>query len=198
MGALSMGIKDKSSLTLSLLSYNIGRISSYAFIGILLGITSWFATEQLPMILIILRCFAAMLLIFMGLYIGNWWFGLTLLERAGQSLWQHIQPLGKKFLPVQHPHQALFLGIIWGWLPCGLVYSTAALAASQANPINSALVMASFGLGTLPALLATGVAAVQFKAFTKHPMVRKINAIIIICFGLLTLYSALTLASHPY
>jgi sulfite exporter TauE/SafE len=196
MGALSMGIKDKSAVGLSLLTYNLGRITSYAFFGALLGATSWLATEQLPFILVILRILAAALLILMGLYLGNWWFGLTKLEQAGHSIWRHIQPFGKKYLPVQHPHQAFVLGMIWGWLPCGLVYSTAALAASQANPVNSALVMAAFGLGTLPALLATGMAAAQFKAFTQQPFVRKTNAVIIIGFGILTLFSAITLATH--
>lgn len=192
MGALTMG-SSSNKPALILLSYNLGRISSYTLIGAIVGAMGWLATDQLPTTLIALRLIAGSLLICMGLYLANWWFGLTKLELVGQKVWKHIQPFGKKFLPAQHPYQALALGMIWGWLPCGLVYSALALAASQANPLNSALLMFSFGLGTLPALLATGVFAQQFKQLTQNRRFRALNGTIIIFFGIWTAWSAISL-----
>ena len=85
--------------------------------------------------------------------------GLVHLERAGQYIWKRIQPLSKQWLPIKNARGALLLGMLWGWLPCGLVYSNLIWATSQGNSVQGAALMASFGLGTLPAVFLTGAFA---------------------------------------
>ena len=133
-----------------LLAYNLGRISSYTLAGLLLGLAGW-AVANSPLVMG-LRVVAALLLIAMGLYLAGWWSGLTRIEALGRGLWRYIQPLTRRFMPVTSLPRALVLGSLWGWLPCGLVYSTLLWAASQGNALDSAALMLAFGLGTLPVL----------------------------------------------
>src|SRR5690606_31074322 len=102
---------------------------------------------------------AGLMLIAMGLYLGSWWSGLVKVEAVGRRLWRHLQPIAQRLLPVKSAGQGFLLGMVWGWLPCGLVYSALVWSASAANIGEAALIMTSFGLGTLPAVLATGYLA---------------------------------------
>ena len=168
-----------------LLAYNLGRISSYMVAGSLLGLVgAVIATSTLG---ILLQLVAGLLLIAMGLYIGQWWFGITRLEKAGGHLWRHLQPYASRLLPVKHLHQALSLGLLWGWLPCGLVYSTLIWSSSSGSWQISALLMVFFGLGTLPAMFMTGLLAKQVQAVMQKRITRQIAGIMIILFGLYTL-----------
>ncbi len=129
-----------------LLAYNLGRILSYACAGLLIGLAGW-AVANSPAAMF-LRILAGLLLIAMGLYLAGWWSGLTRIESLGRGLWRHIQPVANRLLPVSNVPRALLLGALWGWLPCGLVYSTLLWSASQGNALDSALLMLAFGLGT--------------------------------------------------
>lgn len=187
MGALTMAIpaqQAKRRLQI-LLAYNLGRILSYSCAGLLIGLAG-LAVSNSP-IAMGMRIAAALLLIAMGLYLAGWWSGLTRIENLGRSLWKHLQPLASRLLPVSSPQRALLLGAIWGWLPCGLVYSTLLWAASQGNAVNSALLMLAFGLGTCPVLLATGLAAQRISNLLRQRRVRIAGGILVIAFGLWTL-----------
>ena len=159
MGALGMAIPaDQSHRKVQyLVLYNLGRILSYALAGFLFGLAGW-AVDQSPAASI-LRILAGLLLISMGLYLAGWWFGLTRLEQLGQHFWRPIQKAARRFMPLQRRRHALLLGTLWGWLPCGLVYSTLIWSASQGDARLSALLMFCFGLGTWPVLIASGLAA---------------------------------------
>ena len=187
MGALTMAIpaEQRNRRLQLLLAYNIGRISSYALAGLLVGLAGW-AIGNSPAALL-LRALAGILLVCMGLYLAGWWSGLTRIEALGRHLWRHLQPLTRRLMPVTSVPQALFLGAIWGWLPCGLVYSSLLWAASQGSAINSALLMLVFGLGTVPVLLATGMAAERLTALLRQRGVRIAGGVMVILFGLWTL-----------
>ena len=187
MGALTMAMpaEQRNRRLQLLLAYNIGRISSYALAGLLVGLAGW-AIGNSPAALL-LRVLAGILLICMGLYLAGWWSGLTRIEALGRHLWRHLQPLTRRLMPVTSVPQALFLGAIWGWLPCGLVYSSLLWAASQGSAINSALLMLVFGLGTVPVLLATGMAAERLTALLRQRGVRIAGGVMVILFGLWTL-----------
>ena len=126
----------------------------------------------------------------MGLYIAQWWFGITKLEQAGSILWRYISPLLKPLIPADTPTKALLLGMGWGWLPCGLVYSTLIWSSAAGSWDESALLMLGFGIGTLPAMLATGLIAQQVKAFVAQQSVRRFSGILLIAMGIWTLLSA--------
>ena len=123
----------------------------------------------------------------MGLYLAGWWSGLTRIEALGRGLWRHIQPMAQKLLPVTSLPRALLLGALWGWLPCGLVYSTLLWAASQGSPGQAGLLMLAFGLGTWPALLLSGLAAERLGHFLRRRGVRLTGGLLVIAFGLWTL-----------
>ncbi|MAY41321.1 MULTISPECIES: sulfite exporter TauE/SafE family protein [unclassified Neptuniibacter] len=168
-----------------LLGYNSGRILSYTLAGALLGSLSWLVENQT--IQLALRTFAGIMLICMGLYIAQWWQGLTKIEHAGGMIWKKISPLASKLLPVRNISQALLLGVLWGWLPCGLVYSTLIWASAASDWTLSAQLMAAFGLGTLPTMLLTGVLAQQVKVILQKQLTKYISGSIIILMGIYTI-----------
>ncbi|MGG7597281.1 sulfite exporter TauE/SafE family protein [Pseudomonas sp. WC1] len=187
MGALTLAIphEQRSRRLRLLLAYNLGRILSYAAAGLLLGLAG-VALASSPLATG-LRVAAALLLIAMGLYLAGWWSGLTRIEALGRGLWRHVQPLATRLLPVSSLPRALLLGALWGWLPCGLVYSTLLWAASQGDALHSAALMLAFGLGTWPVLLATGLAAERVGSLLRHRGVRMAGGVLVILFGLWTL-----------
>ncbi len=191
MGALTMAIpaEAKSKRWFMLVAYNLGRILSYSLMGLLAGLFA----EQFSALGggTLLRILAGILLISMGLYLANWWQGLTKLETLGRYLWAYIQPIGKRLMPVDTITKALLLGALWGWLPCGLVYAALAMAMTQPAPFMAASAMLAFGLGTLPAVLAAGAVAQQLAYILQQRAVRSVLAIIIIVFGFWTIWGAL-------
>ena len=187
MGALTLAIppEQRQRRLRLLLTYNLGRIASYGLAGLLLGGAGW-ALASGPAASV-LRAIAGGLLVVMGLYLAGWWSGLTRIESLGRLLWRRLEPLARRLLPVGNARRALLLGAIWGWLPCGLVYSTLLWAASQGDALDSALLMLAFGLGTLPVLLATGLAAERLTALLRRRGVRIAGGMLVILFGLWTL-----------
>ncbi|ATB66973.1 sulfite exporter TauE/SafE family protein [Pseudomonas mosselii] len=187
MGALTLAIppEQRGRRLRLLLAYNLGRILSYAAAGLLLGLAG-VALASSPLA-IGLRVIAALLLICMGLYLAGWWSGLTRIEALGRGLWRHVQPVATRLLPVSSLPRALLLGALWGWLPCGLVYSTLLWAASQGDALHSATLMLAFGVGTWPVLLATGLAAERVGALLRKRGVRVAGGVLVILFGLWTM-----------
>lgn len=192
MAALSINnvhtFSNKRFKSLSLLAgYNIGRIASYTFMGLLMGTVGWFLGGFSRELSVALRIFSGLILIAMGLYLAGWWLGVTRLEKVGHSLWQRIQPKASAMLTVTSPIKAITVGFIWGWLPCGLVYSTLVWSAASTSVIQSTMLMCAFGLGTLPMLLLTGVTARQVQSFLQKRQVRSAAGILVMLFGLWTI-----------
>jgi sulfite exporter TauE/SafE len=168
-----------------LLAYNGGRISSYTVAGILAGGTgAWAANlasvhhgQQ------VLRVVPALFMLFLGLYLGGWWQGLVQLERVGGLWWRYIEPLGRRLLPIRTPLQALGVGLVWGWLPCGLVYSALLWAVSTGNAGQGALLMLCFGLGTLPNLILMGSFAAALSGFVRKTRVRQVAGALVMALG---------------
>lgn len=178
-----------------LLAYNAGRIASYASAGLLAGgVGGWAANlaavyrgQQ------VLQGIAGLFMVLLGLYLGGWWQGLLQVERAGGLLWRRLEPLGRRWLPVRTPLQALGVGLVWGWLPCGLVYSVLIWAVSTGSAVKGALLMLSFGLGTLPALLTMGAFAAVLAGWVRRRWVRRGAGALVIAFGLYQFLLALRL-----
>lgn len=185
MGALSLGIKNPQHRGRLLLAYNLGRIASYAVAGLLTGLLGH-AVANGPGA-IVLRVIAALLLIAMGLYLAGWWNGLTHIERLGRGLWRYLQPLATRLLPITSLPRALLVGALWGWLPCGLVYSILLWAAIQGNALTSAALMLAFGLGTLPVLLLTGLAAERTRTLLRKRGLRMAGGLLVMLFGVWSL-----------
>jgi sulfite exporter TauE/SafE len=119
----------------------------------------------IPNIAASVRFASGVLIILVGLQLAFGWRILAPLESAGAKVWNRIAPAAKGLVPVESVAQAIGLGLIWGWLPCGLVYSVLLLAATTAEPTSGGLVMVAFGLGTMPAMIATGISASKLAQF---------------------------------
>lgn len=191
VGALTLGLPPAPGHPLLarlpyLLAYNLGRITSYATAGALAGgvgawAAHWVSVHRAQLGLQIL---AGLFMILLGLYLAGWWRGLSRLEQAGGVLWRRIEPLGRRFFPVRTPARALGIGLVWGWLPCGLVYSVLVWAVGAGGPAQGALLLLSFGLGTLPVLLALGTAAAGLAGLVRRPAVRYAAGMLVMLFGL--------------
>jgi hypothetical protein len=105
----------------------------------------------------ILQILSAIIMASAGLHIAGWFPRFAYIEKAGMHLWRLIEPYGRKLIPVKNRSQAFVFGMVWGWLPCGLVYAALALAAATGDAKISALTMLFFGLGTLPAVMGVGI-----------------------------------------
>ncbi|WP_165854957.1 sulfite exporter TauE/SafE family protein [Marinobacter sp. JSM 1782161] len=185
--ALPVGPGFRLRQSALLLAFNGGRIASYMVLASLVALVSTQAAGTWQSLGPLLRSLAGALLILMGLSLGQWWQGIQYVERLGKPLWQRLSPLSGRLMPIQSPWQALGLGMVWGWLPCGLIYSTLGWAALQPSVPAAALTMFCFGLGTLPSMLATGYAASQLRKWRSHPLFRRITGACLIAFGLWTL-----------
>ena len=182
-------VLQKNPKILFLIAYNLGRILSYTLAGMLAGLigaSSFFLNHVLP-IQHLLYLMSSLMLILLGLYLAGFWYGITAIENAGRALWAKLQPYSKRYIPVQNLKQAFFLGGLWGWLPCGLVYSALIAAMATGSALNGGLLMLAFGLGTLPTLLAMGMTAVKLKATLQNVWVRRLSGLLVLGFGMVGL-----------
>lgn len=194
VGALSFGVSPENGRApwSYLLAYNIARISSYTLAGALMGGISWLAGRWFELHLWQqgLQFVAGLFMLALGLYIAGWWRGLAKVEQAGGWFWHRIEPLGRRLLPVRSVSQAFVLGLLWGWLPCGLVYSALIWAIASGSPLHGGGLLLSFGLGTLPNLLAMGAFALALRTLVQRNWLRWLAGGLIIGFGLLSLWRA--------
>jgi sulfite exporter TauE/SafE len=191
VGALTMGI-DKSQLNGKFkviqyhFFYNFGRILSYILMGMLLGAIGS-VLIQMTVFDKILRIISGLLMITMGLYLANWWFGLQKIEKFGSVIWKKIQPIANKMLPINSTSKAFSLGILWGYLPCGVVYSALAFSMASGSWYQGGLIMLVFGLGTLPMLLLMGSISSVFTQFFQQNFVKKMAGLVVIVLGIFAL-----------
>lgn len=188
VSAFSFAIPKQHNHLPYLVAYNVGRITSYTLAGMLTGALGAFFSKAITSGLLILQFLAAIMLILMALYISGWWKVLTHLENTGNVLWKRLGPLAKYFVPFSSPLYAVPYGVIWGWLPCGLVYSTLSWSLASGSALQGALVMLSFGIGTLPALLLLGTTTIQIKPFLAKQTVRILIALLLFAYAGVLLY----------
>lgn len=189
--AIDQGARHRKSVLLGYqLLYSIGRIFSYACAGFIIGLAGATAYHQWAMEgPSWLRIFAGVMMILLGLYLSGWWRILSRLEQLGTHLWKRISPLSKRLIPVDHPCKAIALGMLWGWLPCGLVYSALAWSLGSGSGVSGAVLMISFGLGTLPALVSLGTFSQLLQNLARATHTRSIAGLFLIAFGLWTIGS---------
>ncbi len=172
-------------------AYNVGRILGYAVLGFLVAGIGKTIAGVIPMLAGPVRLASGLLIILVGLQIAFDWRLLQFLERGGAAVWQRIAPSARGLLPVTSAPKALALGFLWGWLPCGLVYSALLIAATSGEALNGAAVMAVFGLGTLPAMLLTGLGAAELQAFMARKWARRGAGLLVVLMGIATLWMPL-------
>lgn len=174
------------------LAFNAGRIGSYAFAGAIAGTLGGAGATMagaLPW-QVGLYVLANVMLILVGLHLAGASTWLLRLEAVGMPLWRRLQPLAARLLPARTLPQSVAAGMVWGWIPCGLVYGALAAAVFAGSPERGALAMAAFGLGTLPNLLVAGLAAARLRAFAARRGVRLAAGGLVLGFGVFGLANA--------
>jgi sulfite exporter TauE/SafE len=173
-------------------AFNAGRITSYAVAGAAVGgaggllvATGWVLTAQAALLVA-----ANVLMILLGLYVAGWGRALMRLESVGTPIWRRIEPLRRRCFPIDTTAKAFAAGSVWGWVPCGLVYTMLALALASGGAAQGALVMAAFGVGTLPNLLAAGLAAQRVLALRRAPWIRRSAGALIVAVAVIGLARA--------
>jgi sulfite exporter TauE/SafE len=174
--------------------FHSARITSYALLGAMAGfITSFSETVWAASFF---RYLAAFMLIAMGLYIGEWWRGLSVIEKAGAALFQPVQSSLSK-LKINSPViGSAVMGLCWAAMPCGLIYSALAWSATTQQPVSAAFLMFAFGLGTVPAMLAVSLGGQRLQAFLRSRNLKRVIAISLILAGLWTGYITSLHAHH--
>jgi sulfite exporter TauE/SafE len=178
------------------LSYNAGRMLFYVVLGVLAGGAGALVMSGFAQGLVVLRWVAGILIILLGLNLAFDWQALRFLEQAGASIWKRLSPLARQVLPIRSAPGALAAGFIWGALPCGLVYSAVALAATGGSAVAGGAIMFAFWLGTLPALLLAGASAQRLHRWKSRVAFRRIAGVLMIIFGLISLSLPLLHASR--
>ncbi|MDO5090441.1 MAG: sulfite exporter TauE/SafE family protein [Cardiobacteriaceae bacterium] len=178
---LGLGSRERRFM----LYHHGGRLLSYTLLGLLFGIILplFGLRPALPQHTLALRAIAATIMLATGLCLLLNRQPLRRLEKHAYRLWRPIAAFTRHFIPARSASDAFILGLLWGLLPCGLIYSALALALSSAQPLAAALVMLAFGIGTLPAMLALSLFSGTFSAFLN----RRFLALIILAGGLWTL-----------
>lgn len=184
----ALGLAGRPTALTALL-YQLGRLLSYGAIALLLGSVVMQLQTAAPQLALWLRTVAGVLLIMMALYSLRWWQGITVLETAGGKLWRPLQRKLLPLLPANGYARALCMGLVWGWLPCALVYSTLAWAVTQSSSAWQASgLMLVFGLGTAPAMLAAGIFAQQLKKLQQQLQFRRVLGVLLLAMGAWTLW----------
>ncbi len=181
------------------LAFNVGRMASYMLAGALAGLLG-----SVPALLHLVALqtagywLANLMLVALGLTLMNVWHGLSRLEAIAQVAWRRVQPLMRRLVPVTQIWQAMALGGLWGWIPCGMVYSVLMTALLTGSATQGAMVMLAFGLGTLPLLFVIGVLGTSVQSFLQKTAVRRSAGLLVLLFGLLGLFRAATGVSHDW
>jgi len=187
VGATVASFKTQVPLAIA---YNVGRVLSYAFLGITIAAIGGATLSTIPSLAGPVRLTSGLLIIIIGLQVAFNWRLLAPGERVGAVIWNRLAPRAKGLVPATSIASATGLGLIWGWLPCGLVYGALLLAATTADPVGGGLVMVAFGFGTMPAMILSGLGAARVSAFIGRNRVAA--GLLIVVLGLATIAMPLT------
>ncbi|USZ15262.1 sulfite exporter TauE/SafE family protein [Moraxella sp. FZFQ2102] len=191
--SLSMQSQSPAKKALLMAGYHLGRLGSYLILGViasLLGqeiLSPLMANGNFPKYLLGgALVFAALLML--GVPV------LNRLEKAGLGLWNALAPIRTKVLPMDNLPKAVAAGLLWGFLPCGLVYGALgvalSLSADQQIGLSAAGFMVFFWLGTLPMLLATGSLIHWLRSKIANFHLRKFSGAILLISGLAIAFSS--------
>ena len=187
--AVNAGVATLRTQVPFALTYNAGRVVSYAVLGSIVGLFGSVIVKASPSVAVGIRLASGIIIILVGLKVAfdiRW---LNAIERMGASIWSRIAPAAKGLVPVTSLPRALGLGLLWGWLPCGLVYSVLMIAATSAEPVSGAAVMVAFGVGTMPAMIMTGLGAARLAELMRRRSARLGMGLVIVAMGILTMIS---------
>ncbi len=170
-------------------AYNIGRVTSYVIAGVIAGgLSSLLFVSANGRAYLLLQSIASIFLLALGFHIAGLLPQLKFIETLGSRFWKLLKPLAGQLIPADSVVKGVAAGMIWGWLPCGLVYSVLAWTLSAADPLMGGLYMLAFGAGTLPSMIFTGLFSNSIFAMARRNRIRKTAGLLIVLMGLASFY----------
>ncbi len=195
IGALSLSLpleirNSKPKLFAFVLTYNIGRLLSYTAAGLIAGAvgTGVLQSAGFDQGHVVLRSIGVFMMVAIGLYLTGWVPQLARVEKIGIPVWKRLEPIGRKLVPVASLPKALAYGLIWGWLPCGLVYFVLIWALTAGDAVQGGLTMLAFGAGTLPTLITAGFMTSWITRFAHSTRARQVVGLLIIVMAIGSLF----------
>jgi len=180
-------------------AYNFGRITSYTLAGALAGALGDNLIGLAPQYgHFVLQLLATTLMIGIGLYLAGWFPAFAKIEQLGKPIWKKLEPISQKLIPVKSPGHAYLFGLVWGWLPCGLVYTALIWSSTAGSAIDGALLMLAFGAGTLPTVMIAGILTGWFVRLSRLKYFRPLVGLTVIIMALITGYLALQHFGLPH
>ncbi len=183
------------------LVYNGGRLLSYAFVGAVFGYLGFALGDATGIARwsLILRVALGVVMLMIGLQLLRRRGGASAFERAGARVWSRLAPLTRHLNPADSTRDLFAMGLLWGWLPCGMVYSMLAVAAVSGSALSGAVIMLAFGLGTLPALLGLSLAGTRLQILRSLKSRRALGFGLIVAgvwMSAMPLYSGVSSSDH--
>ena len=168
------------------LGFHVGRITSYVILGLVVTAFGMLPAQVLPAEIVpVMRIGLGLLLILIAVYVA---LPGRVRDFAGDliaPLTRKVMPLLGKMLPADTWDKALGLGLLWGLLPCGLLYTILAVAWLLADPVATLIMVLGFGIGTLPLLLGGGYGLLAVRSRIQTPAFRSIAAGLLALTGML-------------
>lgn len=186
--ATSLSVQQRGGWWVAL-QPNIGRVLGYTLAGALVGGfgAGLLGVVRLSALGIALRAAVGVVLILAALRLLDGSGRLAFLAGPGQHVWRVLRPLQRRLLPANTPAKRIALGLLWGWMPCGLSTTLLAAAWLTASAAHGALTMAAFGLGTLPMMVPLTWAGARFGQWVQRGPWRTALGTIVLASGALTL-----------
>lgn len=197
--ALSMRSGQPTSNALREASlYHLGRLAGYGLAGALFGLlgATVLSAMDLPLLASVARAGAGALLMLAATKVLFGWNLLSSIEYAGARYWRALQPIARRAVSAQGATRSLTIGLLWGWLPCGLVYSLLVFAALSGDALRGAGIMVAFGLGTMPAMLTSSAFAAQLGSWIRRRGARQLGGVLLLLSGCWIAWSAMPVPHH--
>lgn len=178
--------------------YHCGRLAGYGLVGALFGFVgaTLLSVVDLPLLAAIARVGAGVLLILTALKVLMGWNLLGAIEQIGARYWKALQPVARRAVSTSGATRSLLVGLLWGWMPCGLVYSMLVFAALSGAGLRGTGIMVAFGLGTMPAMLTSSAFAARLGSCTRQRSPRQLGGVLLLLFGCWIAWSAMPSSHH--
>jgi len=186
---------SKISQSAAHLLYSFGRVFTYTILGAIFGALGGvvlFSNMANGVLLIV----AGIAMILAGLSLMGKIKFLTIIEHSFSSSSVYKKAF-KSILNSKSNSSFFILGMLNGLLPCGFVYFFAITAASTADPFYGALVMAIFGVSTIPAMFGVGFLSSLASATSFRNMMMSLSSVAVILYGTFTIYNGYEYINNP-
>lgn len=178
-----LGINNSYKRIPAAILYNLGRISTYTFLGLLGGLLAT-QVSDITGVQYVIRWTAGAIMIFIGLQLLGMPQFLAVVEKPFQVIWKPLQKFAQRFFPIKTAFGTYIVGFIWGFLPCGAVYGPLAVAMGTGSVTTSAAIMFAFGLGTLPMMIGLAIFGNYIGRFFAKRSVRTVAGLIILAMAI--------------